>query len=145
VSERRLREARAVREDAPVPPVSVLDLPPEHPVVTRLTRYGTRLAALAALGAAGFLVWVAIQPVLPGDTPAPAAEEPAVAATEPALPASPRPDGVPARIPAWAWRLSAWHAAPAAGRGARPAAAPARVPAWYWRWHAWRLELGASG
>jgi hypothetical protein len=47
---------------------------------------------------------------------------------------------VRAAIPAWAWQLLRWRAAPTAGRGNRPAAAPTNVPAWYWPWAGWRLN-----
>jgi hypothetical protein len=55
----------------------------------------------------------------------------------PAEPRPPRPAGLPRRIPAWAWRLRAWHGVPRAQRGPRPAGTPRRLPSWYWPWYRW--------
>lgn len=54
-----------------------------------------------------------------------------------------RPAGVPRRIPAWAWKLRAWHRTPKTLRGSRPASAPRRLPSWYWPWFAWQNQLDA--
>ena len=59
---------------------------------------------------------------------------------EPPPPRPPRPDGVPRRIPAWAWQLRRWHLTPKDERGERPAA-PRPLPAWYWPWFRWQSEL----
>lgn len=54
----------------------------------------------------------------------------------------PRPDGVPMRIPRWAWPLMKWHDS---GReGPRPTEVEEyvrkhdRIPQWYWHWRSWR-------
>jgi hypothetical protein len=49
---------------------------------------------------------------------------------------APRPAGLPAPIPDWAYQLAAWQQ----NRVGRRPAAPRAVPAWYWRWRAWRLQ-----
>jgi hypothetical protein len=61
--------------------------------------------------------------------------------TTPPEPRPPRPAGIPRRIPAWAWRLRAWHRLPKAQRGPRPAGTPKRPPAWYWRWFRWTVAV----
>jgi hypothetical protein len=55
-------------------------------------------------------------------------------------PRPPRPDGIPRRIPRWAWKLRLWHLTPKGQRGPRPKS-PRPLPAWYWRWFNWWLEL----
>lgn len=92
-----------------------------------LARLGRRLLALAAFGAAGLAVYVALQPAL---SPRPAAGVEAAAAA-----GMPRPQAAPAHVPAWAWQLDTWlvHRS-----GPRPKAAPAHVPDWYWAWRTWR-------
>lgn len=60
--------------------------------------------------------------------------------TAPSGPVGPRPQGVPKRIPQWAWALAKWHNSGKVGK--RPAKAPPKVPQWYWRWRAWRLGRG---
>ena len=52
----------------------------------------------------------------------------------------PRPQGIPARIPAWAWALHAWMASPKRDKGPRPTA-PRPIPAWFWVWRAWKLGI----
>jgi hypothetical protein len=52
------------------------------------------------------------------------------------LPAA-RPEGVPARLPGWAWELFHWQQRHRAS--ARPVT-PRPLPAWYWKWAAWRLR-----
>jgi len=74
-----------------------------------------------------------------GVLPASGAVTLGVVAPEPSLP-EPRPSrpaGVPRRIPAWAWRLRAWHRLPKAQRGPRPDGTPRHPPSWYWRWYRW--------
>ena len=118
----------------PTAPITALDLSRRPSRGFRVRRYLTRLLALAALGGAGFLVWLAIQPILPKDEASDRGASPAAAQPHP------RPASLPARIPKWAWEMNGWHSAPAARRGPRPAAAPARLPAWYWEWRAWRAS-----
>jgi hypothetical protein len=100
----------------------------------RILRYSARLFAVAAYGAALFIAYQLISPVLPerGGTASPAAT-----ASEPI----PRPASAPARVPEWAWAMHRWHSTPAAERGARPQGAPQRLPAWYWDWREWRLSV----
>ena len=50
---------------------------------------------------------------------------------------APRPDGIPERLPAWAWQVLAWQQH---GRSGPRPAAPETLPAWYWRWAGWRLH-----
>lgn len=71
-------------------------------------------------------------------TSAPGAQPPE--STAPSGPTGPRPQGVPKRIPQWAWALAKWHDSGKVGK--RPAKAPRKVPSWYWRWRAWRLGSG---
>jgi hypothetical protein len=66
-----------------------------------------------------------------GDTPPP---------VEPP-PRPERPDGLPRRIPGWAWELRRWHLAPGGQRGPRPASAPRHLPPWYWPWFRWQNAL----
>lgn len=44
---------------------------------------------------------------------------------------SPRPSGLPRRIPAWAWKALKLPRR----------FLPHKKPAWFWRWRAWRLHL----
>lgn len=65
----------------------------------------------------------------------------AVPEASPPEPRPPRPAGLPRRIPAWAWRLRAWHRLPKAQRGPRPVGTPRRPPAWYWPWFRWAAAV----
>lgn len=103
-----------------------------------LGRYALRLLALVAVAGLIGALYVAASPVLPEEwLPWRSTDAEATATAPP----PPRPETAPARIPAWAWSLHAWHSAEAEKKGPRPAAAPKRVPAWYWDWRAWRLAV----
>lgn len=106
----------------------------------RPLRYLRRLAALVGLAAAALALWLVLSPVLPSRyawSPFTSASgAPAAKAAAPKAP--PRPAGIPARIPGWAWKLHEWLLA---GHGTRPAAAPSHVPQWFWTWRKWRLQV----
>ena len=137
--------------DEPHPPVSSIDPPPDTPR-RRARRYARRVVAVVALAGGLYLGYAyALEPVLRDDggeveQAAPAGDGGAAPADPEAQPEPPpRPEGVPARIPDWAWELNEWHSTPGAERGPRPESAPRTVPAWYWEWRAWREELTAAG
>ena len=90
-------------------------------------RYAAALAYLAALGLVFYLA-------------APAYRDPAGDRGAAASLAA-RPANLPAFIPSWAWKMSAWHAASGSERGRRPHGAPHPLPGWYWTWHAWRMQV----
>jgi hypothetical protein len=50
---------------------------------------------------------------------------------------TPRPAGVPAHPPGWAWELLHWQQH---GRAGPRPSAPGPPPAWYWSWAGWRLR-----
>jgi hypothetical protein len=92
-------------------------------------RYAAALAYLAALGLVFFLAAPAYRDRGPAVDRGAAAPLPA------------RPAHLPAVIPSWAWKLSAWHATSGSERGRRPHGAPHPLPGWYWTWHAWRMQV----
>ncbi len=96
-----------------------------------------RIAALAGYALVLVAVFLfVVQPVLSRPSRAP------VTAAAPKAPS--RPAGLPARIPAWALALDAWHAKPPAQRGRRPHGVPRPIPSWYWTWHTWRAQVRAA-
>lgn len=90
-------------------------------------------AYLAALG----LMVALSNPVLFDRGSSGARQAPAVAALA-------RPANLPAVIPAWAWKMNAWHETKGSERGRRPHDAPHPLPDWYWTWHAWRIQIQRS-
>jgi len=113
--------------------------------------YTRRATAYAVYGLAILLTWLIVSPVLPDQYAFPPlagesdtsstdnAEAAAPTTTQAKLPA--RPQGVPARIPSWAWSMHKWLLTAPQERGARPEAAPAHLPSWFWDWRTWRLQL----
>ena len=106
---------------------------------TRHASHVERYAAVFAYVAALALVVVLSAPAFLSRGPSSAEQAAAVA-----VPA--RPADLPAFIPSWAWKISAWHDTKGSERGRRPRGAPHPLPRWYWTWHAWRVQIRhASG
>jgi hypothetical protein len=96
-----------------------------------LRRWVSRIAATALYAGAAVAVYVIAVPLF--SSGGGGADTPAAEAANRA-----RPKSVPARVPQWAWDLTAWRAKPVATRGKRPASIPYHVPEWYWEWRDWR-------
>jgi hypothetical protein len=58
--------------------------------------------------------------------------------------APPRPAGVPARVPSWAYVMERWLKTPRQSRGTRPKTAPKPLPKWFADWRHWRIQIENS-
>jgi hypothetical protein len=129
----------ARRDIAAMAPISPAD-PPRRSLRRTFLRLTRRVAAVGAFALAAYAAFTFVLSPILGDAGERDAAPVVEAAPAPAEP-PPRPEGLPARIPPWAWDLHEWHLTPETDRGPRPAAAPRRVPDWYWEWRAWRLQV----
>ena len=112
-------------------PVATAQPQARAPRTRRTWRVGRYAALLAYLSAAALVLLLA----------APAYRDRPSGAVKAAAPPPARPAHLPAFIPSWAWKLSAWHATAGSARGRRPHGAPHPLPRWYWTWHAWRMKI----
>ena len=120
-------------------------VPAHETIFQMIARYLRRATAYAVFALALLALYLIVSPVLPDRYAFPPFDtgdgSPSRAEAAPAQALHLRPQGVPARIPSWAWGLHTWLLTPGSQRGARPTTAPRHVPAWFWKWHAWRVAI----